>query len=103
MFMISVASAGASRPTGLLICLAAMGAAAVYGGARWAFNLRGAVDATLQRRRAVLELKGQRSGDLNFADNNHVSPWLFRLAGGVMGVAGLALLAMSLILVIPSG
>lgn len=59
MFMIvATAAAASSDPAGVLIFLAALGAAAVYIGARWVFNLRGAVDAVLARRRAALELKG---------------------------------------------
>ncbi|WP_455357377.1 hypothetical protein [Streptomyces sp. SYSU K217416] len=103
MSMISTASTAAtSNPTGLLIFLAALGAAGTYGGARWVFNLRGAVDATLQRRRAVLELKGQRSGNLSVAGNDPIGPWFFKLCGSVIGLAGLVLLAMSLILINPT-
>ncbi|MER5755982.1 hypothetical protein [Streptomyces sp. NPDC002088] len=99
MFMIATASAAASsNPTGVLIFLAAFGAAAVYMGARWAFNLRGAVDVTLARRRAALELKGQRTGDLSLADTESLGPGFFKFFGGVIAVAGLAVLALSMIL-----
>ncbi|MFF3502023.1 hypothetical protein [Streptomyces sp. NPDC003247] len=99
MSMITTTSAAASSdPAGVLIFLAALGAAAVCFGARWTFNLRGAVDATLARRRAALELKGQRTGDLSLADTESLGPGFFKLIGSVIAVAGLALLALSLIL-----
>ncbi|WP_189712854.1 hypothetical protein [Streptomyces phaeofaciens] len=99
MFMIATASAAASsNPTGVLTFLAALGAAAVCIGARWAFNVRGAVDTTLARRRAALELMGQRAGDLSLADTKSLGPGFFKFMGGVITVAGLALLALSLIL-----
>ncbi|WP_143098943.1 hypothetical protein [Streptomyces sp. yr375] len=100
MLMIAISSAApSSDPTGVLIFLAALGAAAICIGARWAFNLRGAVDATLARRRAALELRGQRTGDLSLADTDSVGPGFFKYLGGVIAVAGLALLALSLFLV----
>ncbi|MFD7136736.1 hypothetical protein [Streptomyces sp. NPDC059894] len=99
MFMIVTTSAAASSdPTGVLIFLAALGAAAVCVGARWAFNLRGAVDATLARRRAALELRGRRTGDLSLADTESLGPGFFKFMGSVIAVGGLALLALSLIL-----
>ncbi|MFC8826628.1 hypothetical protein ACFT9I_14945 [Streptomyces sp. NPDC057137] len=98
MFMIFAAATDADTPTGLLIFLGAMGAVAVIIGARWAFNLRGAVDSTLQRRRAVLELKGQRTGDLGLAVNDSIGPSFFRIIGSVVAVAGFGLLALSSIL-----
>ncbi|MFJ4619741.1 hypothetical protein [Streptomyces sp. NPDC088812] len=99
MFMIATTSAATSSdPTGVLIFLAALGAAAVFMGARLAFNLRGAVDATLARRRAALELRGQRTGDLSLAETDSLGPGFFKLIGSVVAVAGLALLALSLIL-----
>ncbi|MET9386616.1 hypothetical protein ABZY09_37615 [Streptomyces sp. NPDC002928] len=99
MLMIAAASAAASsNPTGVLIFLAALAAAAVYTGARWAFNLRGAVDSTLARRRAVLELKGQRTGNLSLADTESLGPGFFKFMGSVIALAGLVLLALSVIL-----
>lgn len=99
MLMIATTSAAdSSDPTAVLIFLAALGAAAVYIGARWAFNLRGAVDTTLARRRAALELKGQRTGNLSLADTESLSPGFLKIIGSVIAVAGLALLALSLIL-----
>jgi len=99
MFMIATASAAASaNPTGVLIFLALLGVAAVSIGARWAFNLRGAVDTTLARRRAALELKGRNTGNLSLADTESLGPWFFKLIGSVIAVAGLVLLALSLIL-----
>ncbi|MFG1670882.1 hypothetical protein [Streptomyces sp. Y7] len=56
------------------------------------------MEATLARRRAVLELKGRRTGDLSLADTESLGPWFFKLIGGVIAVGGLALLALSLIL-----
>ncbi|QJT02637.1 hypothetical protein G9272_21960 [Streptomyces asoensis] len=100
MLMIATTAAASSDPTGVLVLLAVLGAAAVYIGARWAFDLRGAVDATLARRRAALELKGQRTGNLGLADTESLSPGFYRLIGGVMAVGGLALLTLSLILAI---
>ncbi|MDI5913209.1 MULTISPECIES: hypothetical protein [Streptomyces] len=50
LFMIAATSAAASLdPARVLIFLAALGTAAVYIGARWAFNLRVAVDTTPAR------------------------------------------------------
>lgn len=99
MLMIATTSAAASSdPTGVLIFVAALGAAAVYIGGRLVFNLRGAVDATLARRRAALELKGQRTGNLSLADTESLGPGFFKILGSVIAVAGLALLALSLIL-----
>ncbi|MER6415618.1 hypothetical protein [Streptomyces humidus] len=101
MLMIATTSAAASsNPTGVLIFLAALGAAAVYIGARWAFNLRGAVDATLARRRAALELRGQRTGNLSLADTESLGLGFFKLIGSVIAVGGLVLLALSMILAI---
>ncbi|MET4920933.1 hypothetical protein P3L51_00865 [Streptomyces sp. PSRA5] len=98
MFMIFAAATDADTPTGLLIFLGVMGAVALIMGVRWAFNWRGAVDSTLQRRRAVLELKGQRSGDLGLAGNDSIGPWFFRIIGSIVAVAGLGLLTLSSIL-----
>lgn len=99
MLMIATTSAAASsNPTGVLIFLAALGAAAICIGARWAFNVRGAVDATLARRRASLELRGRRTGDLSLADTKSLGPGFFKFMGSVTAVAGLALPALSLIL-----
>ena len=99
MFMIATTSAAASsNPVGVLILLAVLGVAAVYFGGRWAFNLGGAVETTLARRRAALELRGQRTGNLSLADTESLSPGFFKLIGSVIAVAGLVLLALSLIL-----
>ncbi|MER6789857.1 hypothetical protein ABT330_35525 [Streptomyces sp. NPDC000658] len=99
MSMIAAPSAAASSsPTGALILLAVLGVAAVCFGARWAFNLRGAVDTTLARRRAALELRGARTGDLSLAETDGVSAGFFRLVGGVLTAAGLVLLVLSLAL-----
>lgn len=99
MIMIAGPSAAdTSDPIGVLILLAVLGAAAVCLGGRWAFNLRGAVDSTLARRRAALELRGQRTGDLSLADTKSLSPVFFRYVGSVIAVAGLAMLGLSLIL-----
>ncbi|MFJ9011965.1 hypothetical protein [Streptomyces canus] len=100
LFMIAATSAGASPdPARVLIFLAALGTAAVHVGARWAFNLRGAVDTTLARRRAALELRGRRAGDLSLVDTESLSPGLFEFMGSVI-VGGLALLALSMMLAI---
>ncbi|MEV7796114.1 hypothetical protein AB0O68_29610 [Streptomyces sp. NPDC087512] len=99
MFMIAAPSAAASSdPVGVLILLAVLGVAAIWFGGRWAFNLGGAVETTLARRRAALELRGLRTGDLGLADTEGLGPSFFRLIGGVMAVAGLVLLTLSLIL-----
>lgn len=98
MFMIFASPADADTPTGLLIFFGAFGAAALVMGVRWAFNLRGAVDSTMRRLRAVLELKGQRSGNLSLADNDPIGPWFFRIMGSVVALGGLGMLALSLIL-----
>ncbi|MER6169580.1 hypothetical protein, partial [Streptomyces violaceorubidus] len=68
-------------------------------GGRMAFNVRGAVDATLARRRAVLELKAQSTGDLGLPDTWSLSPFFFKFLGSVTMMAGFALLALTLILV----
>ncbi|MFD9322294.1 hypothetical protein ACFWDQ_32395 [Streptomyces sp. NPDC060053] len=60
--------------------------------------MRGAVDAALARRRAALELRGRRTGDLSLADTESLGPGFFKFMGGVIAVAGCALLALSLIL-----
>ncbi|MEU9744886.1 hypothetical protein [Streptomyces niveus] len=99
MLTIFAASADAGSPTGPLIFLGAMGAVGLIMGARWAFNLGGAVDSAMQRRRAVLELKGQRSGDLGMASNDSIGPSFFRIIGGVVAVGSLVLLALSSILI----
>ncbi|MBN0048189.1 hypothetical protein JS756_29585 [Streptomyces actuosus] len=100
--MLMIATASAARASGqapVLIFLATFAAAGVYMGARWVFNLHGAVDKALARRRAVLELKGQQTGNLSLADTESLGPWFFKLVGGVLGVAGLILLAISLLLI----
>jgi hypothetical protein len=99
MIMIAVSpAADTSDPIGVLLLLAVVGVAAVYIGGRWAFNLRGAVDSTLARRRAALELRGQRTGNLSLADTESLSPFFFKFVGSVIAVAGLAMLTLSLIL-----
>lgn len=100
MIMIAdTSSADTSDPIGVLILLAALGFAAVFIGGRLTFNVRGAVDATLARRRAVLELKAQQTGDLGLPETWSLSPFFFKFLGSVTMVAGLVLLALSLILV----
>ncbi|MGX1267194.1 hypothetical protein [Streptomyces phaeoluteigriseus] len=80
--------------TMIVILLVVMAFSAVYMGARLVFNLNGNVDRKLARRRAVLELKGQRSGDLAFADTQSFGPIFYRIVGGVIGLTGLFLLAL---------
>ncbi|MFL9659707.1 hypothetical protein ACJ7VE_39155 [Streptomyces sp. PB17] len=99
--MITIAgpsAAGSSDPIGVLIFLAALGVGGVFIGGRLAFNVRGAVDSTLVRRRAVLEVRAQRTGDLRLSDTGSLGPFFFRFVGSVTMVAGVALLALSLIL-----
>ncbi|MFG3323934.1 hypothetical protein ACGF3J_38440 [Streptomyces sp. NPDC048171] len=99
MIMIARSSAAdTSDPTGVLFLLIALGAAGVYFGGRLAFNLGGAVDSMLERRRAALELRAQRTGNLSLAETGSLSPGFFKFVGSVSAVAGLALLALSLIL-----
>ncbi|MFE7929148.1 hypothetical protein ACFU6S_10445 [Streptomyces sp. NPDC057456] len=43
---------------------------------------------------------GQRTGNLSLADTDSISPGFYRLIGGVLTVAGVALLALSLILAV---
>lgn len=43
-------------------------------------------------------MKAQRTGDLRLSDTGSLSPFFFRFVGSVTMVAGLALLALSLIL-----
>ncbi|MFJ6986212.1 MULTISPECIES: hypothetical protein [unclassified Streptomyces] len=99
MFMIA-ASSGAisSSPVGATVFLAVLGVVAVWFGARFVFNLGGAVDTTLERRRVALELRGQRTGNLEFAAADGMGAWFFKLVGGLVGLAGLGMLALSLIL-----
>ncbi|MFE2648042.1 hypothetical protein ACFXDO_36650 [Streptomyces nigra] len=100
MIMIAGSSAAdTSDPIGVLILLVVLGAAAVCFGGRWAFNVRGAVESTLTRRRAALEVRGRRTGDLSLADTESLSPFFFRFLGSVIAVAGLAMVGLSLILV----
>ncbi|MFB6776456.1 hypothetical protein ACFCX0_03280 [Streptomyces sp. NPDC056352] len=99
MFMILAAPADTDNPTLLLAFLAIMGVAAFIYGVRWAFNLRGAVDSMMQRRRAVREWKAQQSGDLTFVGIDAVGPWFFRIVGSVVALASLLMVAVSLILI----
>ncbi|MEV0850410.1 hypothetical protein AB0J21_31905 [Streptomyces sp. NPDC049954] len=96
----SALAASSSSSPGSLVLLFALGAVAVWFGARWAFNLGGAVDGMLARRRAVLELRGSRTGELSLADNDGFGPWFFRLAGSVMALAGVVLLLLGLALAV---
>lgn len=105
--MITVASTSAassstssSTSSGVLVFLFALGAVAVWFGARWAFNLGGAADGMLARRRAVLQLRGSRTGELRLADNDGLGASFFRLTDGVMAVAGLVLLVTGLALAV---
>lgn len=98
IMVVGASSADTSDPISVLIFLAALGFAAVFTGGRLAFNVRGAVDVTLARRRAVLELKAQSTGDLGLPDTWSLSPFFFKFLGSVTMVAGFALLALSLIL-----
>ncbi|WP_157849351.1 hypothetical protein [Streptomyces violaceorubidus] len=99
IMIVGASSADASDPIGVLIFLAALGFAAVFAGGRLAFNVRGAVDATLARRRAVLELKAQSTGDLGLPDTWSFSPFFFKFLGSVTMVAVFVLLALGLVLV----
>jgi hypothetical protein len=98
MFMILAASTDAHTPTGPLVLLGALGAAALIYGLRWVFNVRGALDSTVQRRRALLELKGQQAGNLSLAANDIKGHGYFRVAGCIIAVSGLVLLALVAVL-----
>ncbi|QNE77540.1 hypothetical protein F0344_25705 [Streptomyces finlayi] len=96
MFMITATlAADSSTPTGALIVIAVLGIAAVCYGGRWAFDVRGAVNLTMKRRRAAIELKAQQTGNLGLADTDIVRPLFFRLIGSVIAVGGLALLLLA--------
>lgn len=98
IMIVGSSAADTSDPIGVLILFAVLGVAAVCLGGRWALNLRGAVESTLARRRAALEVRGRRTGDLSLADTESLSPFFFRFLGSVIAVAGLAMVGLSLIL-----
>ncbi|MFD4571527.1 hypothetical protein ACFWNK_00750 [Streptomyces sp. NPDC058417] len=99
MFMIAVSSgASSSSPVGATVFLAVLGVAAVCFGARFVFDPGGAVDTTLERRRIALELRGQRTGNLERAAADGMGAWFFELMGSLVGLAGLGMLALSLVL-----
>ncbi|MEU9362800.1 hypothetical protein AB0D35_32640 [Streptomyces sp. NPDC048301] len=85
-------------PTGVLVLLAVLGIAAICYGGRWALDISGAIDTTLTRRRAALELKAQQTGNLGLTQTDGVSRSYFRYFGIVITLAGLILLALSAIL-----
>ncbi|MFJ8886320.1 hypothetical protein ACIRJR_23320 [Streptomyces sp. NPDC102402] len=87
-----------STPTGVLVFLAVLGIAAVCYGGRWALDIRGAIDTTLTRRRAALDIKAQQTGNLGLTQTDGISPSFFRYLGIVITTGGLALLALSAIL-----
>ncbi|WP_299528971.1 hypothetical protein [uncultured Streptomyces sp.] len=95
--IISASDPGYQPPTSLFVFLALLGVGALVYGGRWAFDVRGAVASTLARRRAVLELKAQQSGNLGLVGADGVGPWFFRLFGGVIAAGGLLLLLVSVV------
>lgn len=62
------------------------------------FNPGGAVDTLLARRRAGLELRAQRSGNRWAVDTDGVGPGFYKLAGIVLIISGVALMAFGMLL-----
>ncbi|MFE4257149.1 hypothetical protein ACFRU3_48730 [Streptomyces sp. NPDC056910] len=100
MPVITAVSTSASPPSAAgLLLVTALGAAGHVIGARWTFNLGGAVDTLLARRKAGLELRAQRSGNLGAIDTDGVGYGFYRAAGILLIVSGVALLAVSLLFI----
>ncbi|MCX5413250.1 hypothetical protein [Streptomyces sp. NBC_00059] len=96
--IITAAPAADSTPTGVLAFLAVLGIAAIWYGGRWAFDIRGAIGATLARRRAALDVKAQQTGNLGLTQTDGIGPLFFRCFGIIITTGGLILLALSAIL-----
>nr|PPQ60470.1 hypothetical protein C5F59_30165 [Streptomyces sp. QL37] len=96
MFMITAATA-APIPAGVHIFITVLGIAAVCYGGRWAFDIRGAIGATLARRRAAMEVKAQQTGNLGLTQSDGVGPSFFRFLGIVITAGGLVMLGLSAI------
>ncbi|MFJ3225071.1 hypothetical protein ACIPJS_17205 [Streptomyces sp. NPDC086783] len=64
---------------------------------RWTFNLGGAVDDQLARRRAGMELRVQRSGGLGALETDGVGPGFYKFAGVCLMAAGPVLFAISVL------
>lgn len=96
--IITASSAADSTPTGVLAFLAVLGVAAIWYGGRWAFDIRGAIDATLARRHAALDARAHLTGNLGLTQTDGVGRSFFRYFGIVITTGGLVLLALSAIL-----
>jgi len=93
--IITASTTADSTPTGALALLAVLGIAAIWYGGKWAFDIRGAIDATLARRRAVLDARAQLTGNLGLTQTDGVGRAFYRYLGIVITTGGLVLLALS--------
>ncbi|MFE3515741.1 hypothetical protein [Streptomyces sp. NPDC059166] len=96
--IITASPASDPTPTGAVVLIALLGIGAVGYGGRWALDVRGAIDATLARRRAALELKAQQTGNLGLSETDGVGRSYFRYFGIVISTGGLVLVAISAII-----
>lgn len=96
--MIIAAASDTPTPTNLLVFIALIGVAGVWFGARLVFNVRGAVDVALARRRVALELRAQQSGNLSSIETQGLEPSYFRTVGIVISGAGVLLLLVDAII-----
>ncbi|MCX5409840.1 hypothetical protein OHA37_39100 [Streptomyces sp. NBC_00335] len=85
---------------GVGIALLVFGTVSVGWGSVLLFNLRGTADKAAARRNTGRAVTAARTMDLSLTEPSQLGPWFFRLMGGFILPAGLALCLVGLVLTV---